>query len=164
MNVPFLVATALVPLAFGVACSSSDTPGGAAGASGDASLGGMVDAGAGASGSPAGGVAQGGTAGAGTPDGVSDPGPATTNIVDRTCVAGSKLPAVSEGDPSHPNRTTGDNGAFIDQCDASGVLTEFVCNAPFTCSGQCSYVESGQVEPLKTKCAVGCKNGACLTD
>jgi hypothetical protein len=166
MRLAFAVLTALVARAL-VACGSSGAPvdaAGGAGASGDATRGGVENATGGSAGSPAGGAAQGGSAGAGAPDGVSQPGPATTNIVDRTCVAGAKLSAVSEGDPSHPNRTTGDNGVFIDECDASGVLTEFVCSAPFTCVGPCAYVESGQVAPLKTNCAIGCRNGACLTD
>ncbi|MET0790231.1 MAG: hypothetical protein ABW061_01805 [Polyangiaceae bacterium] len=74
------------------------------------------------------------------------------------------MPSKSEGDLSHPNRTTGTNGAFVDECDAAGTLTEYVCAAPYACNGQCAFVETGEVVPLETRCVVGCKNGACLND
>ena len=35
------------------------------------------------------------------------------------------------GSPLTPNRTTGANGSFADECDAGGILTEYACDAPF---------------------------------
>lgn len=144
------------------ACASSDPTstgsvagaGGAAVAGGGGATGGIESSAAGAGGS-AGGAPAGGNC---------EATPPTATIIERTCAEGTKLSSKSEGDISHANRTAGTNGAFVDECDCAGVLTEFVCEAPFTCSGQCSYVQTGQVVPVTTKCAVGCKNGACTTD
>jgi len=84
--------------------------------------------------------------------------------VERACAAGTQVSSISEGNLSEPNRTTGTNGVFVDECDATGMLTEYVCEAPFTCNGQCVYVQTGAVVPLKNNCALACKNGACTND
>jgi hypothetical protein len=62
--------------------------------------------------------------------------------------------------------TTGTNGTFTDECDASGMLKEYYCEYKTICGPgmtECAPYPTGNVISRTTACMFRCSGGGCLS-
>jgi hypothetical protein len=144
----------------GSGSGSDDDSGGSAAQAGSSSGGGggqQSSAGQSSGGSAvnASGAANDAEAGAG-----SGEAGASGESVHQSCQAGVMLGAPAKPSYDVLNDTQGENGTFVDMCDAEGNLVEYVCQyTPTTPQDPGQY--TGDVIPTMVNCGGKCTDGTC---
>jgi hypothetical protein len=72
-----------------------------------------------------------------------------------------------ELNPDEKKGIEGDNGTFVDECDANGNLVEYVCDVVTECgpppNPDCETYQTGQVIPMEFDCDGTCVDGTCVS-
>jgi hypothetical protein len=91
------------------------------------------------------------------------PDGSTSKTVDCTADAGATM--IGGGDPGIADTVRGSNGTFVDACDSTGNLVDYVCETMTVCISPpnplCQTYTTGRVVPKALNCSGHCTNGRC---